>query len=103
MSIYVLELCNNKYYVGQSHHVTHRIRQHLKGNGSVWTKFHKPTGRYRIIQKGDNPYNLLYVNERTVTYHLMLRFGYDNVRGAGWTRHDLNYLPDSPQDYKVLT
>lgn len=101
--IYVLELENNKYYVGISKQPKHRIKQHLDGFGSKWTKLHKPTGRYRIIREGDNPYNLKVVTETTVTYYLMLKFGYQNVRGAGWSQcHNYKCCPACPTDYEPL-
>ena len=102
--IYILELSNNKYYVGISKQPVLRIKQHLNGCGSAWTKLYKPTGRYRIIRTGDNPYNLAVVTETTVTYHLMLRFGYQNVRGAGWTLTS-NYSkpPQPPKNYQPLS
>lgn len=101
--IYVLELENNKYYVGKSRQPRYRIKQHLDGFGSNWTKLHKPTGRYRIIRKNDNPYNLKIITETTVTYHLMLKFGYQNVRGAGWSQcHDYVSHPNCPSDYQII-
>ena len=102
-SIYVLELSNDKYYVGLSENPNQRIAKHLNGNGSTWTKKHKPTGRYRIIKNGDNPYNLKETTESTVTYHLMQRFGYQNVRGSGWsTSNDLPAPPKPPHNYQPL-
>ena len=65
MSIYVLELSNSKYYVGLSDNPDQRIAKHLSGRGSSWTQKHKPTGRYRIIHNGDNPYNLKETTEST--------------------------------------
>lgn len=103
MSIYVLELTNGKYYVGVSNDPHHRINKHLNGQGSAWTKKYKPTGRYRIIHKNDNPYNLKETTESTVTYHLMQRFGYQNVRGSGWsTSNDLSTPPIVPHNYHQL-
>jgi hypothetical protein len=102
-SIYVLELTNDKYYVGMSQDPTQRIAKHLNGQGSSWTKKHQPTGRYRIINNGDNPYNLQEITESTVTYHLMQKFGYQNVRGSGWsTSNDLPIPPQPPSNYCPL-
>jgi hypothetical protein len=42
------------------------------------------------------------VTEATVTYHLMLKFGYQNVRGAGWTFYELKKLPEAPKEYATL-
>lgn len=100
--IYVLELEQNKYYVGKTIDIEHRIKKHLNGGGSVWTKTYKPTGRYRIIKPGDNPYKLKEVTESTVTYHLMLKFGYENVRGSGWSAFNLKKPPNQPRNYAPL-
>ncbi len=100
--IYVLELEHNKYYVGISIQPKHRVQQHLDGFGSSWTKFYKPTGKYRIIKPGENPYGLKEVTESTVTYHLMVKLGYENVRGSGWTAHDLSKPPQPPKNYALL-
>ena len=102
-SIYVLELTDSKYYVGMSNEPEQRIAKHLNGRGSAWTKKHKPPGRYRLIKNDDNPYNLKETTESTVTYHLMQRFGYQNVRGSGWsTSHDLPKPPEAPSNYCLL-
>jgi hypothetical protein len=102
-SIYVLELTDSKYYVGMSTEPEQRIAKHLNGQGSAWTKKHKPTGRYRIINNDANPYNLKETTESTVTYHLMQRFGYQNVRGSGWsTSNDLPKPPQPPMNYCLL-
>jgi len=40
--IYILELDQNKYYVGKTNNVNFRIQDHINRNGSAWTKKYKP-------------------------------------------------------------
>ena len=40
--VYVLELENNKFYIGYSENVNNRLLNHFNGGGSTWTKLHKP-------------------------------------------------------------
>lgn len=38
ISIYILELENNKYYIGKTTNSNFRLKQHYNSDGSVWTK-----------------------------------------------------------------
>jgi hypothetical protein len=40
--VYVLELEDNKFYVGKSSLKEERIKRHTNGYGSAWTKKYKP-------------------------------------------------------------
>ena len=40
--LYVRELANDKFYVGQSKDPDKRIRKHFSGSGSAWTRLHPP-------------------------------------------------------------
>ena len=40
--IYILELENNKYYVGKTTNTAFRLEQHFNNSGSQWTKKYKP-------------------------------------------------------------
>lgn len=81
--IYVLELENCKYYVGYSLLHTHRIQQHFEGNGSSWTKLHKPIRIVELIE-GDKD------TERETTLRYMRLYGWENVRGGGYTAIQLH-------------
>jgi predicted GIY-YIG superfamily endonuclease len=82
-SLYVLELTNGKYYVGKSADVTKRFYQHRNGNGSAWTKLHKPV---RILET--RPLTSIH-DETNVTKDLMKKYGVSNVRGGAYTAVDL--------------
>ena len=76
--IYVLKLIDEKYYVGYTSHVENRIKEHFSNKGSSWTKLHKPVNIVEIIE-GDK------MKEKEITLQYMKRYGWENVRGAGWT------------------
>ena len=40
--IYILQLENNKYYIGKTNNPSFRINDHFTGKGSAWTSIHKP-------------------------------------------------------------
>ena len=48
---YILELTDDKYYVGESNNVERRIWAHENGNGSAWTK------KYDVIKSIEPKYN----------------------------------------------
>ena len=84
--IYVLELANNKYYVGKTTDVMKRFNQHKTGNGSVWTKLHSPKKILEcrpLINDHD---------ENNVTKDYMKKYGVENVRGGAYTQTS---LPDT--------
>lgn len=83
--IYVLELLDGNYYVGYSSDdkIENRINKHFKGQGSMWTKKYQPISVIKIID-GDK------ITERDITIEYMKKYGFNKVRGAGWTAVNLN-------------
>jgi predicted GIY-YIG superfamily endonuclease len=78
-SVYVLELEGGFIYVGKAIDVDKRLKDHMNGLGSKFTKIHKPTGKLlpllgTLKGSGDGP-------ERDETLRQMLRRGAKNVRG----------------------
>lgn len=82
--IYVLELENNKYYVGKTHNIEKRFNDHLNGNGSEFTKIYKPIQIYKIYKE------LSEFDEDNYTKKYMKIYGIDNVRGGSYCTKDLN-------------
>ncbi len=76
--IYVLELRNNKYYVGFTSNLDNRLKQHNEGNGTKWTKKYKVL---RVLKTFDTN-NLFEEDKYTKIY--MNKFGIDNVRGGSY-------------------
>jgi len=82
MDGYVLSLQNGKYYIGITNDFTNRVNAHLNGNGSSWTKLHKPIEVIEQFVGGKD-------NEREKTLDYMRKYGWENVRGGGWTAVNL--------------
>lgn len=78
--IYVLKLISGKYYIGKTTSLSKRIRQHMTGNGSLWTKMYKPV---ELIQ---TYYSHCIFDEDVTTKIMMLKHGIDNVRGGTYTQ-----------------
>ena len=52
--IYILQLINNKYYVGKTIDPNFRLDQHFNSDGSIWTRKYKPIKVVEIIPNCDN-------------------------------------------------
>ena len=77
--IYILKCQNNKWYVGRTNDVKKRLQQHFDGEGSEWTRLHKPIDVVEKI-KGD-----IY-DEDKYTLKYMGKYGIENVRGAAYAQ-----------------
>lgn len=76
VTIYVLRLENNKYYVGKTTNKTKRIQDHFDGNGSEWTRKYQPISVLKTIEDCDD------FDEDKWTKKMMAKYGIDNVRGG---------------------
>lgn len=81
--LYVLELQNNKVYVGKTDNVDLRFSQHQSGNGAEWTRLHKPL---RILETRDCKSA---EDENNLTKEMMMKHGIDNVRGGAFCQRVL--------------
>jgi predicted GIY-YIG superfamily endonuclease len=86
MNVYILELKDDKYYVGLTSDMSHRYKSHCRGRGSSWTKEHSPI-KIISIEEGDK-----YL-ERKITLEMMKKYGWENVRGGGWCQRNLKNPP----------
>ena len=101
--VYSLVLEGGKYYVGTSNQINLRIAAHFKGQGSRWTKLHKPLRIHSVCLGGRDV-------ETRVTLEMMAEFGWQNVRGASWCKpvmkrppSDLHAVMDRRQGEVQLT
>jgi len=86
--IYILELKDNKYYIGKSRNertLNNRIRNHFSRGGAVWTKRHKPIKIDKIINIIDEKY----IEDRIV-FEYMNTYGIENVRGGSFCKVKLS-------------
>jgi len=74
MWIYILACAHGKYYVGRTT-TKDRIQMHFDGNGSAWTKIHKPYKKLLVV-KGDK------FDEDKYVFKYMEKYGIQNVRGG---------------------
>lgn len=74
--IYVLSLADGNYYVGKTNDIVRRFDEHLRGEGSAWTKLHNA----RSIVQLEHSTSLF--DEDKITLEYMNEFGIDKVRGG---------------------
>ncbi len=79
--IYVLELNNDKYYVGKTKDIAKRFNDHKSQKGSAWTKLHSLQG-CKIIEIYECT-SLFDEDKYTLEY--MNKIGVDNVRGGSYS------------------
>ena len=86
--VYVLLLQNYEIYVGQTNNIYLRLFQHATGEGARWTS---EKGPIRAIL--EIVINAKKDDERYKTLEYMSKYGWENVRGAHWTKIDLKGPP----------
>ncbi len=82
--IYILELENKKFYVGKTKDIKNRLKQHINGKGSVWTKKNKvikvlKTYEYYVKNEREEE-----EKENQITIQMMNEKGWNSVRGGWW-------------------
>lgn len=82
--IYILQLENNKYYVGKSNNPDFRLNNHFNSNGSTWTKKYKPVQVLKLIPDCNN------FDEDRYTKEYMSKKGINNVRGGTYCKIKLD-------------
>jgi hypothetical protein len=85
-TIYILQLEQNKHYVGRTDDVKSRLHHHVNGKGSYWTMKYKPIVplKAKIIR------NCSAFDEDKYTLMMMAKCGIDNVRGGSFPRITLS-------------
>ena len=78
--IYVLQLQQNKYYVGKTNNPPVRLDAHFDAGGSAFTKRYKPLQIHALIPDCSDH------DEQRVTQEYMGKHGIQQVRGGPWTR-----------------
>ena len=84
--VYTLLLEDDCYYVGFTQDPQVRICSHFLGAGSKWTILHKPIDIISI-KPGDT------LLETLTTLSLMIKYGYERVRGGSYTNIDMKKQP----------
>lgn len=92
--VYVLLLEGGYFYVGWSSQVDARIAQHFFGEGSEWTKLHRPVQVLSCFP-GDTEI------EDATTISVMCQHGWERVRGGRWIQANLVEPPKGIQYAKT--
>ncbi|AYV78372.1 MAG: GIY-YIG nuclease [Edafosvirus sp.] len=82
--IYILKLSDNKYYVGKTNNLDHRIEDHIMNLGSAWTKLY-PFKEVLSMHENCDEYD-----EDKYTIKTMGIYGIDNVRGGSFANIELS-------------
>ena len=84
VTIYILKLIDDKYYVGKTVNLEFRLDQHFNDAGSIWTKKYPPIKIVKIYYNADT------YDEDKYTLKLMSQYGIENVRGGSFTHEFLS-------------
>jgi len=84
LQLYLLELQNKKFYVGQSSRPQVRFSDHQIGQGGKWTRQYPPVAllNTKPVTVANLREACLY--ENWMTLHYMEQYGWQNVRGGGF-------------------
>lgn len=94
---YVLQLQDNKFYVGNSDSIYTRLLDHclMSSSSSLWVRQHGPVHRVVEISRDCSRDDELY---KTLEY--MTMFGWQNVRGAGYCRPSMRAAPAALSEFR---
>ncbi|NYZ62029.1 GIY-YIG nuclease family protein [Luteimonas sp. SJ-16] len=85
ITVYVLELQDGCYYVGQSCKFRERIYQHFTNKGSAWTRLHPPVKVICAKTVKTRDWKVAERIENRLTIFLMRHHGWTRVRGGFWS------------------
>jgi hypothetical protein len=88
LSVYVLELKQDKVYVGVSDDVERSIQEHLEGNGCAFTRAYETTGA--LLPRLGGVSGSINAQHRSETLQYMLLRGIANVRGWKYSRVEMS-------------
>ena len=88
ITLYVLELQDGCFYVGQSEVPEIRIRSHVRGKGSQWTKKHPPICLSERRPAESRDWKEAEFVENQLTLMMMRKHGWQRVRGGYWCNVD---------------
>jgi hypothetical protein len=83
--LYILELEDNKFYVGKTKNIIKNPINYFTKNSNPWTQEYKPIKLINTINKPDKS------DEEKQIYLLMNQYGINNVRGGYYDSIELSY------------
>ena len=79
--IYVLELCNDRFYIGSCKHLGKALGEHFSGKGIAWTQENPVTRVLEVITVKPGSESYLELKSRLVNDYI-LQYGWKNVLGG---------------------
>ena len=86
--LYVLQLENNAYYIGQTQNLKKRVEKHMKGKGAAWTRMNKPIKLIEYKKFESMTYQEMELLENILTVEYMKKYNWKNVRGVFFSDSD---------------
>lgn len=84
ISLYVLRLKNDCWYIGYSKNVAKRFLKHMNGKGALWTLANQPIEIFEIRETGLTLDSEAAKLEDMLTIEYARMYGTENVRGGGY-------------------
>ena len=89
MFLYILELCQGRWYVGTSKSPDERLKAHREGKGSPWTQLYKPIREHFRGKLSCSDEEARFEEDKKVKI-LMKDHGIDHVRGGAYSQIKLS-------------
>ncbi len=84
MIVYVIQLFDDKFYIGRTNNLNRRLEEHKNGRGSEWTKKYPFINLLKAVNTND-----LFIEDKYVKMY-MNKYGINNVRGGSYSNIELN-------------
>jgi len=84
MIIYVIQLFDDKFYIGRTNNLNRRLEEHKNGTGAEWTKKYPFIKLLKTVNTND-----LFTEDKYVKMY-MNKYGINNVRGGSYSNIELN-------------
>lgn len=82
--IYILQLTGKNWYVGKTSNLDKRYLQHLRGEGSAWTRKYPPLQIFETIENAN-----IFDEDKYVKIY-MSKYGINRVRGGSYISINLS-------------
>lgn len=95
VTVYVLKLEDDCWYVGQSANIERRFDEHKRGDGPEWTQIHEPIEIYEVTRRMSREEAT--EAEKLLTIDKMVEHSWRRVRGGPWTSPNMAGPPNPRQ------
>lgn len=90
ITLYVLELDNNRYYIGMTTDIVRRYNEHMSGKGCWFTAMYKPIRILELQSTGTKITSEAALLESKLAAKYVIKYGIDNVRGGAFIKKKVN-------------